>query len=311
MPGLIQTRMATIRKVSIPCPHCSVRAKAPVDKVTAKGLKYNCPNCKTTIIATKTEKGISVRRAKADELEKSEEPTAKKEKKQLVVQGAPMWIVTFADLATLLLTFFVLMLSFANMDIVKFQDLMGSVRERYGVTMLERGDFQAVSEGRLEEVDSNVKQSSEMVAREKLVNVIYDSVIRAGFKGSTSITSTDEGVRVRVKGRALFKPGQATLVPSSEKFIDEISNVIKTTKNLYMVVEGHTDNRPIRTKKFPSNWELSVLRASAVLEKLLDKDVPPKKISAAGYADARPLFSNDREETRPLNRRVEFLFKRG
>jgi len=304
--------MAAIRKVSIPCPHCSVRAKAPVDKVTAKGMKYNCPNCKTAIIATRTEKGISVRRAKAEELEKSgEELPAKGEDKQLIIQGAPMWIVTFADLATLLLTFFVLMLSFANMDIVKFQELMGSVRERYGVTMLERGDYQAVSEGSLEEVDSNVKKSAEKVAREKLVNVIYDSVIRAGFKGSASITSTDEGVRVRVKGRALFKPGRATLVPSSKKFIDEISSVIKTTKDLYMVVEGHTDNKPIRTKRFPSNWELSVLRASAVLEKLLEQDAPPEKISAAGYADARPLFSNDREETRPLNRRVEFLFKRG
>jgi len=305
---MIEKKPAKKKTLSIPCPQCTVKAKVPVDRITKDGLIYACPKCKTTILATRTEKGVSVRRATAAEKKDRESPPPAKDIPAEIIKGAPSWIVTFADLATLLLTFFVLMLSFANMDIVKFHDMMGSVQEAYGVTTAERGQFQAVSKGRFAEVDSNIKK---VVAREKLVDIIYDSVIRAGFKTNASITSTDEGVRVRIKGRALFDPGKAELRPESGDFLKELAVVIKTTKDLVVVVEGHTDDRPIRTKKFPSNWELSTLRASNVLERMLKFGAPADRMSAAGYAQTRPLFSNEREETRPLNRRVEFLFKRG
>ncbi|VAX16967.1 Flagellar motor rotation protein MotB [hydrothermal vent metagenome] len=308
----MEKKPASKKTLAIPCPQCTVKAKVPVERITKKGLIYACPKCKTSVLATRTDKGVSVRRATgAEKMDREEGSPPAKDIPAEIIKGAPSWIVTFADLATLLLTFFVLMLSFANMDIVKFQDLMGSVQEAYGVTKAERGQFQAVSKGRFAEVDSNIKKSPEVVAREKLVDIIYDSVIRAGFKGNASITSTDEGVRVRIKGRALFDPGKSELRPESSDFLKELSVVIKTTKDLIVVVEGHTDNRPIRTKKFPSNWELSTLRASKVLERMLKLGAPADRMSAAGYADTRPLFPNDREETRPLNRRVEFLFKRG
>ncbi|HEB72441.1 MAG TPA: flagellar motor protein MotB [Nitrospirae bacterium] len=308
---MMEKKPAKNKTLAIPCPQCTIKAKVPVDRITKEGLIYACPKCKTSILAARTEKGVSVRRATvAEKMDRESAPTAKDIPAE-IIKGAPSWIVTFADLATLLLTFFVLMLSFANMDIVKFQDLMGSVQEAYGVTKAERGQFQAVSKGRFADVDSNIKKSPEVVAREKLVDIIYDSVIRAGFKTNASITSTDEGVRVRIKGRALFDPGKSELRPESSDFLKELSVVIKTTKDLIVVVEGHTDNRPIHTKRFPSNWELSTLRASKALERMLQLGAPADRMSAAGYADTRPLFPNDREETRPLNRRIEFLFKRG
>ena len=301
------------RSVAIPCPNCSSRAKVPVSKISSKGLIYSCPRCKTKILASRDGNKVSVRRATEAEIaERAEEEDAKKKKEPEVeiIEGAPSWVVTFADLATLLLTFFVLMLSFANMDIVKFKELVGSVQNRYGVTLMERGGYQAVSVGKLMEVDSNLKETAEAVAREQLVNVIYDEVVREGFRNAASITSTDEGVRVRVKGRVLFEPGGSKLNPEGLRLLKGIMTLLTNMKDIFLVVEGHTDNRPIRTAKYPSNWELSVMRASAVLEYLVSQGAPPERLSAAGYADTMPLFSNDREETRVLNRRVEFLFKR-
>lgn len=303
----------SVQHLSIPCPGCQVRAKIPAQKVTANGVTYTCPSCKAKVRLAKTAKGITVKKmdkpapkaAEAGQPQKKGKPVVK------IEQGAPLWVITFADLATLLLTFFVLMLSFANMDIIKFNELMGSVQESFGVTRLEKGQHQAVSAGKMADVDSNIKESAAAVARERLVNVIADSIIREGFKSAASITSTDEGVRVRVKGRALFEPGGAELGKNSLNVLKELSNVVKSTKSMYVTVEGHTDNRPIRTKRFPSNWELFTLRASAVLEKMIAFGAPADRMSAAGYADTRPLFTNDLDETRPLNRRVEFLFKRG
>lgn len=298
---------------SVPCPGCSAKSRIPLDKITDKGLIYNCPKCQTAITIQRTKTKIIVRKAKKEEIQRrgEGEEEVKKEAPEIeIVQGAPNWVVTFADLATLLLTFFVLMLSFANMDIIRFKELVGSVQDRYGVTKFERGSYQAVSKGKMMDVDSNLKETAEAVAREKLVNVVYDIIVREGFRQSASVTSTDEGVRVRVKGRALFEPGSAKLDKQGLKLLDGIVMISKNMKNLMLTVEGHTDDSPIHTAKFPSNWELSVMRASSVLEYMIGKGAPPERLSAAGFADTRPLFSNEREETRVLNRRVEFLFKR-
>ncbi|MBI4829431.1 MAG: OmpA family protein [Nitrospinae bacterium] len=306
--------MAEAEKVvPIPCPQCKTKTRVPLSQITAQGLMYACPQCKTQISATRTDKGVSVRRATAQEVSAREENGDGQEAppdKTIIIKGAPTWTVTFADLATLLLTFFVLMLSFANMDIMRFKELMGSVQERFGVTTLERGQFQAVSKGSLSDVDSNLKDPA-AAARERLVNIIADSVIRQGFHGAASISSSEEGVRVRIQGRALFDEGSAALHPASQMFLQDLSGVVKSNGDLYVVVEGHTDDQPVSSRKFPSNWELSVLRAASVLKRLAADGAPANRMAAAGYADTRPLFPNNREETRALNRRVEFLFKRG
>jgi len=305
---------AAEKAVPIPCPQCKTKTRVPLGQITAQGFMYACPQCKTQIKATRTDKGVSVRRASAQEVSTGEEngdgDSGGSMDKVVVFKGAPTWTVTFADMATLLLTFFVLMLSFANMDIMRFKELMGSVQERFGVTTLERGQFQAVSKGSLSDVDSNLKDPA-AAARERLVNIIADSVIRQGFHGAASISSSEEGVRVRVQGRALFDEGSAGLHPASQKFLQDLAGVVKSNGDLYMVVEGHTDNQPVTSRKFPSNWELSVLRAASVLKRLAEDGAPANRMAAAGFADTRPLFPNDREETRALNRRVEFLFKRG
>ena len=298
--------MAKGKVVSIPCPECSKKAKVSLGQISKEGIIFSCSGCQTKLKVKRTEKGVSVRKLTPEELGEDEEEVADKE---IIIKGAPTWIVTFADLATLLLTFFVLMLSFASMDIAKFKDLKGSVQNRYGVAQVEKGIYQAVSTGNLDEVDSNISQSSDEVAREILVNIIYDIIIRQGMQNLASITSTDEGVRIRVRGRAVFKSGSAQMEETSMNFLKDLSTLISGVKDVTVVVEGHTDNRPVKTKRFPSNWELSVLRASAVLEQMIKLGAPARRMSAIGFADTRPLFPNDRDETRILNRRVEFLLK--
>jgi len=292
--------------VVVPCPKCSKQINLPLRQITEKGVSFPCPDCKTKLrVRRKGQKvTVSVIKSADNDLLPEEEP------KQEIIQKTPAWIVTFADLATLLLTFFVLMLSFANMDVVKFKELVGSVQERYGVTFHESGSYQAVSKGRTIELDSNVKNISAKAAREQLVNVIYDAIVRQGFRGKVALTSTDEGVRMRVNGRALFEPGTATLIPESLRLLDDIVTIMKETKDLFLEIEGHTDNVPVRTKKFPSNWELSVARASSTLEHMIAKGAPRERLSAAGFSDTKPLFDNKKKEVRLLNRRVEFLFKR-
>lgn len=297
--------------VSIPCPACKAKSKVPVNKITEKGVIYVCPNCRTKIMAAREGRKISARKATDGEVSALEppppEPPPLPEKKD---DSPPPWVVTFADLATLLLTFFVLILSFSNMDVVKYKQLVGSVQDRFGVSELATGSYQSVSKGAVRDVDSNILKASPHARRNQLVSVVYDAVMRTGYQGAASITTTDNGVRVRMKGRVLFKPGSADLDKRGLGFLKSVINLLNEHPGLLLVVEGHTDNSKIYSKRYPTNWELSTGRATAILEYLVKIGAPKERLSAAGFADARPLFSNLRQETRILNRRVEFLFTR-
>ncbi|MBF0170516.1 MAG: OmpA family protein [Nitrospinae bacterium] len=299
--------------VAIPCPQCKTKAKVPINKISAKGVIYPCPKCKTAIRVARDGAKVAVRRASAAEvaeLTPPDAPSKKKKKGGPAGELAPAWVVTFADLATLLLTFFVLMLSFSNMDVVKYREMVGSVMERFGVTQLERGDYQAVSTGAIADVDSNVRDSSAKVtAREQIVNTIYDAVVREGYKDAASISVSDEGVRVRMKGRVLFTEESASLDKGGLAFLDSLVNLMKENKNIRLTVEGHTDDTPIRTARFPSNWELSTIRAARTLAYLVEAGAPANRLAAAGFAGTRPQFPNNQPETKILNRRVEFLFQ--
>lgn len=299
--------------VAIPCPQCKTKAKVPVNKISAKGVIYPCPKCKTAIRVARDGAKVAVRRATAAELAELVPPDPPRKKKAAggpAGEGAPAWVVTFADLATLLLTFFVLLLSFSNMDVVKYREMVGSVQERFGVTTMERGDYQTVSVGQIADVDSNVRDNSvKVAAREQIVNTIYDAVVREGYKDAASISVSDEGVRVRMKGRVLFEPGNADLEKGGLRFLDSLVRLLKENKNIRMTVEGHTDDTQTRSAKFPSNWELSTVRAARTLAYLVDQGAPANRMAAAGYAGTRPQFPNNQPETKVLNRRVEFLFQ--
>ncbi|NOX21270.1 MAG: OmpA family protein [Nitrospirae bacterium] len=219
--------------------------------------------------------------------------------------GAPAWMATFSDMATLLLTFFILLLSFATMDIVKFRDAMGSIQQALGFMPVGTGMFQQSSKPTT--IELPVAKGAGGI-NQQLSNEIKDMIEERGLQDDIDFESTPRGVILRVKGRLFFNPGDASLKPEAYPVLDRIAELIKKFPNR-VSIEGHTDNIPIRNSKYASNWELSMARALSVLQFLTkSKGIDPKKLSIAGFADTRPIAPNDTPEGRAKNRRVEFVF---
>ncbi len=234
-------------------------------------------------------------------------------------------MATFADLATLLLTFFVLMLSMANIDIQKFREMLGSVQNAFGVTFEQQGEFQPVLKDapkKGKEVEKPIptpqllantrieeaREAAAAVETSRIAAQVQHLVKVNGLERSVEVRAGKRGVRMRVKGGLLFEPGQATLKPSSYRLLDGIIKVLAKSK-FYLIVEGHTDNVPIKTATFPSNWELSAARATAVVRYIANKGgIDPKRLSAIGFGPNYPISPNNTPAGRASNRRVEFIF---
>ncbi len=222
--------------------------------------------------------------------------------------GAPAWMATFADLATLLMTFFVLLLSFANMDVVKFRQMAGSVKDAFGTQVETPGVYEERSDTmvtvQLSEEEDRTIDMMQMGER------IRKTVEEQELEEKTEITVNEDGVTLTVDGTFMFDGGSAQLKPEFENFLGEIAKIIE--ENDYpLAIEGHSDNIPINSPIYPSNWELSSSRATAVLRHLIDQyKISAKRLIAVGYSDTRPLVANDTPENRAKNRRVEFHFKK-
>lgn len=248
----------------------------------------------------------------SDDLFSSGEPSGPQE------TGAPAWMATFADMSTLLLTFFVLLLSFANMDIVKFRDMLGSVQDAFGYQKVAHGNNAPEVLTTQEVVTTASPSAAQAVERaaeldelhEVLEKEIEEIVDKQKLGDQVEIEASIRGVVIRVKDRMMFAPGSARLNPASYPFLDEIIRLIDRL-DFRVLIEGHTDNTPIRSRRFPSNWELSTSRAIAVLKYFESAGaVDVKKLGSAGYADTRPIATNDTAAGRAHNRRVEFICHR-
>ncbi|QJA06929.1 OmpA family protein [Thermosulfurimonas marina] len=214
--------------------------------------------------------------------------------------GAPQWMTTFSDLMSLLMCFFVLLLSFSEMDVAKFKEVAGSLREAFGVQR--------------EEVVFQTPKGLDIVSREfearftveELLERLKAAVKLELIKGQIQIESLEDRVVLRLNNRLVFPPGSAELTPQAKHVLDALGQVFKLFDG-EIVVAGHTDDTPPRGR-FRSNWELSAARAVAVVEYLLKKGyVYPEQISAVGYGPSRPLYPNDTPEHRQANRRVEII----
>jgi len=221
-------------------------------------------------------------------------------------EGAPAWMATFADLMSLLLTFFVLLLSFANMDIKNFQTALGSVREAMGVQFEHPGDRMGLTTSVVEL--SKRESTDKLQTLENQVSEMFAKIVaQKGMADEISVGLGDRGIVIRVKNVVLFEPGGTTLTKAAAAPLTVVGEAARDL-GLPLWIEGHTDNTPIRTSRFPSNWELSAGRAVATLHFLQEQaNVPKYRMHIAGYADTRPLRSNLTAEGRAENRRVEFV----
>jgi len=216
-------------------------------------------------------------------------------KKEEGPRGAPRWMVTYGDLMSLLLTFFVLIASFSSIELAKFRQAIGSFLGALGVLESDRG---------------RVTYSETFVAYQTALSRSLEwlswYVHREGFEDMVSVYRTDEGLRIRISNPLLFDIGKAEVRPKARGLLREIAFMLADLP-CEVVVEGHTDDLPIYTQKFPSNWELSAIRAVNVVKVLMEYGVSPDRLAAMGYGEFRPLRPNDSEEHRAMNRRAELL----
>jgi chemotaxis protein MotB len=226
--------------------------------------------------------------------------------------GAPAWIITFADLSTLMLTFFVLLISFSNQDVMKFREMLGSVQGAFGVTVRREGTYQDILTGNASKIaeDKKKKKKEEEEEFKRQLEQVSQSVADAAhaskLEDAVTTVSTSDGMRIRVKGEAVFPSGSAKISPQAAPLLDQLARAIKKA-GLPLTVEGHTDNVPMKSALFADNWELSGARAAVVARYLILKGTPEDKIQAVGYADFMPLGENTTPEGRAKNRRVEFV----
>lgn len=215
--------------------------------------------------------------------------------------SAPGWMCTYGDIMSLLLTFFVLLISFSSVQEAKFRQAIASFQEALGILPHDRSvvEFEQIP---------TVKMTPPIPPAE-VIKRIRNSIYMAGLKGDATVTQTHEGIRITIQSPILFDSGSSTLRPDALPVLDELTKILKENQNV-VVVEGHTDNIPIHTPSFDSNWELSTARAISVTKYLFQRgNLPAERFSVAGYGEYHPIMTNDTPEGRQKNRRVEILLK--
>jgi len=230
---------------------------------------------------------------------------AKKEKK-----GAPGWMVSWSDMTTLLLTFFIVMMSFAEIDGKDFYLVLSSFRGSLGMFT---GGY-SLSAGRLEELGQNMQNLPSTTAGRTLAQSLKKAV--SIFKPEIEtekvrVTEDERGLVITLSGDAFFDPGSARLRDEIRPVLKKVGNIVNSVPN-FVRIEGHTDGNPItvsRTKEgYPTNWELSAARSVNVLRYLNEEEkIGAKKLSAVAFAEQRPLDDNNTPEGRAYNRRVDVV----
>ncbi|WP_127475470.1 flagellar motor protein MotB [Sulfurivermis fontis] len=235
--------------------------------------------------------------------------------------GAPSWMVTFADLMALLTTFFVLLLSVSQIDAQRYRQIAGSLERAFGIQWLTQRSESPGHEVLMEGKPSGMVEPLEVTppaAPEDAVEPALDHNLERFHTGLLDdirdelleVSRNTEGeLLISFRHEAAFESGSEVLLPRFRPVVDRIGRLIATTHGT-VIVAGHTDDRPISTARFRSNWDLSTARAVSVVHRLLEMHtVAAERLIAEGYGDARPLLPNDSEANRARNRRVEIRIK--
>lgn len=225
---------------------------------------------------------------------------AKKKKQEDPPLGAPLWMATFADMSTLLLAFFIMLLSFSSIQESKFQEAVASLQGALGVMMSP----QTVIEQEQVLIPTPTESDIQEVLQE--VQKIRISLAEEGLEDQLEISLEKDGIAISIASPFLFEPAKAEMRGDGKKVVDGLGVVLRKVPNRVRV-EGHTDNVPIKTDEFPSNWELSSARAIAVLKALRNTGVASDRLSATGFGEFHPVASNANEAGRARNRRVQIL----
>ena len=217
------------------------------------------------------------------------------------------WLVSYADFITLLFAFFVVMYALSSVSEGKYRVLSESLVSAFGSRLIERGAplppplQQAPAPRRAPTpADPQSAQREQMRSIGQDILKVLDSLVR---DGRVKVTQSNRGISLEINASVLFASGQAQLRAESAIALEHVARVLAASEHA-IEVEGYTDDAPISTGQFPSNWELSAARASSVVRLFIDNGVAQERLSAIGYGPNRPVASNDTAEGRARNRRV-------
>jgi chemotaxis protein MotB len=226
-------------------------------------------------------------------------------------QNSPGWLTTFNDLVTLLMVFFVLLFTMSSIDKKKMSDFQYALQSGLGVLKQGKNVQIEIKENQPIRDMSNINTQApgweNKPQGQNRQDFMQDAMDALSADIGIRVIYTHQGARLRFEDELLFSFGRAQINPEGFSFLDKIAGAIH--KMPYPIrVEGHTDNVPIHTKRFPSNWELSTARAVNVVKYFVDTcKVDPQRLSAVGYGESKPLVSNDSAAQRSKNRRVEIV----
>ncbi|HOZ07530.1 MAG TPA: flagellar motor protein MotB [candidate division Zixibacteria bacterium] len=210
------------------------------------------------------------------------------------------WLLTYSDLITLLLAFFVVMYSMSQVDAKRFGQMAKALHGilKGGENVFDYDEAKPTEDGHGLLKLGNLRMLQARVdERFKGINRLDD----------VSSEITERGLVIHIVDRALFDEGAADLKPQAIDVLDLINDEVRAMPN-HLRIEGHTDDRQIATLRFPSNWELSAARATEVVRFFVNQhDFPPDRISALGYGEFRPIRPNNSIENRAMNRRVDIV----
>jgi len=229
-------------------------------------------------------------------------------KKEEEHENLDRWLITYSDLITLLLAFFIMMYTFSKQDAQKYQEVSEELRVIFtgGASILKTGRA-AGSKAIIALPQSAAAAAAGTDIEKQLEKEIQSMADALDPDHKISVFRDERGIVIRIMDRAFFDAGHAQLKETAKTALMKIVPIIKASDSPIRI-EGHTDNVPISTNEFSSNWELSVRRATEVVRHLIEKyDFPPERISASGYAEYRPVAPNDTEQNRALNRRIEII----
>lgn len=223
-------------------------------------------------------------------------------KKKPKKENSERWLLTYSDLITLLMIFFVVMYSMSSVDSQKYAELAGSLNTSMGILQGGTGIANGTNDA-----TPSISAEQSLSADGKIQQALQEYLESHGLSEQVSIHVDPRGLTLSFNDNILFDSGKADLQPTYQKYLLEICDIVRTFTN-DVVVEGHTDNVPIHTSQFSSNWELAAIRAINVVHFFIDEgNLPASKLSAISYGEQRPVASNDTPEGRAQNRRIDIV----
>lgn len=258
---------------------------------------------------------------------------SKRKRTEEASEGAPEWLLTYSDLVTLLLTFFIMLFSMATIDKQKFVEVANSLRSRFmnssnGELLFENNGTDLISlfpennnvgqenaefnndPDKKTEQEKQILQVAEQMKAEKLKDVkkkIEEAIVKLELGQYVSLIEEKHMLILRIDSVILFDLGSADIKDSGKVILEKLGMMMKDLDN-EIVIQGHTDNLPINTLLFPTNWELSTKRATNVVLFLIDRcKLNPVKLTATGNGEFKPIKPNDTEANRQKNRRIDIV----